>query len=168
MAAALYTAPGATQISDASQAALALKPVAGENATLLFAFGLFNAALFGAFIIPLSSAFYVAEAFGFESGVNKRLRDAPQFYTLLFLIIALSAGIVLIPHIPLIGLMYWTQVFNGIALPVVLVFMLLLVNNKKLMGSHTNSPLFNIIAWSTVFIMSALSIALVALSLPFV
>ncbi|HTY20467.1 MAG TPA: Nramp family divalent metal transporter [Geobacteraceae bacterium] len=146
------------RIDTAADAALALKPLVGKHASLLFAFGLFNASLFAACILPLSTAFYICEGMGWESGIDKDFRKAPQFFWLFTTIIILSAAFILIPNAPLIMIMFLSQVVNGAVLPFVLVFMLILINDGKLMGSHTNGPVFNSIAWITVVIMIALTL----------
>ena len=148
------------RIETAKDAALALKPLAGKYCSFLFAFGLLNASLFAASILPLSTAFVVCEGMGWEDGVNKKFSEAPQFYGLYSLLIFLGAGIVLLPGIPLIPVMYISQVINGIVLPVILVFMLVLINNKKLMGGYVNKGVYNFISWGTVIILVGLSIAL--------
>ena len=149
------------QIETAKDAALALFPLAGEYAAWLFAFGLLNASLFAASILPLSTAYFLCEGMGWDSGLNKRFWDAPQFYLLYTLLIVIGAVIILIPDAPLLTIMVLSQVINGSLLPFVLVFMLLLINNKKLMGNYTNSKIFNIVAWSTTIIMSVLTMMLV-------
>lgn len=147
-------------INEAKDAALALKPFAGALASQVFAFGLFVASIFSAVILPLATAFYVSEAFGFEAGIDKKWDEAPEFYVLYTGIIILSAGIILIPNAPLIGISLWSQVVNALLLPVVLVSMILLVNKKKLMGTYTNKPIVNIIGWITVIILVAMSITM--------
>jgi NRAMP (natural resistance-associated macrophage protein)-like metal ion transporter len=145
------------QINDPTDVAVALQPLAGKFASLLFALGLLNAAVFTASILPLSTAYYVCEAFGFERGVENRFSDAPVFYGLYLALIVIGAGIVLIPRAPLLAIIIDTQVVNGILLPVVLILMLLLINNKRLMGEWTNSTAFNVIAWATVIIVAVLT-----------
>ena len=145
-------------VETAADAAMALKPLVGEHATALFAFGLCNASLFAACILPLSTAFYICEGLGWESGVDNDFRQAPQFFWLFTVIIVLSALIILIPRAPLIAIMYLSQVVNGAVLPFVLVFMLRLINNRRIMGSHVNGPVFNVIAWITVVIMILLTL----------
>ncbi|CAA7600414.1 Natural resistance-associated macrophage protein [Acididesulfobacillus acetoxydans] len=152
-------------ISDAQHAAIALRPLAGQYASVLFALGLFDASIFSATILPLATAYYVCEALGFEAGVDKSFKEAPQFYTLYTIIIILGVAIILVPKAPLVPIMLWSQVINGILLPFVLVFMLFLINNRKLMGSYTNSKLFNGVAWSTTVIMIGLTLLLVVSSL---
>ncbi len=156
---------GQREIPDAAQAAVALRPLAGPYASLLFAFGLFNASLFAASILPLSTAYSVCEGLGFESGVNKRFHEAPFFYWLYTLLIGLGAGVVLVPDFPLIRMIVFSQVINGFLLPFVLIFMLLLVNRVDLMGEYTNSRSYNVIAWMTVVIVIALTGALAVGSL---
>jgi Mn2+/Fe2+ NRAMP family transporter len=157
-AATLYV-HGYHKIADAKDAAQALHPLAGDYAYILFAMGLFNASLFAASILPLSTAYTVCEGLGFESGVGKRFSEAPVFYWLYTILIAAGAGVILIPKLPLVQISILSQVVNGIAIPVVLVFMLLLVNKKELMGEYVNSRLYNVIAWATTVIMTILSIA---------
>ena len=127
----------------------------------MFGLGLFIASLFAAAILPLATAYFVCEAFGWNSGVNKKFKEAPQFYGIITLLIAIGALIILIPNIPLIPILYFSQVINGLVLPVVLIMMLVIVNNKKIMGEYTNGKVFNIFAWSAAIILSILSIALV-------
>jgi Mn2+/Fe2+ NRAMP family transporter len=146
------------KIETAADAALALKPLVGRYASSLFAFGLFNASLFGACILPLSTAFYICEGMGWESGVDKDFRNAPQFFWLFTVIIVISALIILIPNAPLITIMYLSQVVNGAVLPFVLIFMQLLINNQRLMGKYVNGPVFNSIAWITVVTMVLLTL----------
>lgn len=148
------------QINEAKDAALALSPLAGEFASQVFAFGLFIASIFSATILPLATAFYVCEAFGFEAGIDKDWDEAPEFYFLYTAILVISACIILIPGAPLIAISVWTQVLNGVLLPVVLVCMILLVNNKKIMGRYTNKPLNNLIGWATVGVLVILSLML--------
>ncbi len=148
------------QIEVAKDAAMALKPLAGQFASQVFAFGLFVASVFSATILPLATAFYVSDAFGFETGIDKKWDEAPEFYGLYTTILVISAGIILLPNAPLITISLWSQVLNGLLLPVVLVCMILLVNNKKIMGEYVNKPFNNIIGWSTVIILTLLSILL--------
>jgi Mn2+/Fe2+ NRAMP family transporter len=145
-------------VETAADAALALKPLVGKYATTLFAFGLFNASLFAACILPISTSFYICEGLGWESGVDKDFRQAPQFFWLFTGIIVISALIILIPNAPLIGIMFISQVVNGAVLPFVLVFMLKLINDRRLMGKFVNGPVFNIIAWITVITMIILTL----------
>jgi Mn2+/Fe2+ NRAMP family transporter len=148
------------QINDAKDAALALKPLAGEFASAVFAFGFFIASIFSAVILPLATAFYVSEAFGFEAGIDKKWNEAPEFYVLYTGILLLGMIIILMPNAPLIAISLWTQVINAVLLPVVLVSMILLVNKKKLMGEYTNKPIVNYIGWFTVIILVAMSLSL--------
>jgi Mn2+/Fe2+ NRAMP family transporter len=157
---------GFRDIKYAADAAQALKPLAGDYAYILFAVGLFNASLFAASILPLSTAYTVCEGLGFESGVGRKFSEAPFFYWLYtFLIIAGGALVLVIPAEQLIRIVIWSQVLNGIVLPFVLIFMLLLINKKELMGEYTNSRLFNVVAWATTAIVIALSTALMLASL---
>jgi Mn2+/Fe2+ NRAMP family transporter len=152
---------GFRDIKYAADAAQALKPLAGQYAYILFAVGLFNASLFAASILPLSTAYTVCEGMGFESGVDKKFSEAPVFYWLYTLLIAAGAVLVLlIPGEQLISIVLWSQVLNGVVLPFVLIFMLLLINKKELMGEYVNSRLFNSIAWATTVLVVGLSVAL--------
>lgn len=153
-----------TEITDAKDAAIALKPFAGAMASQVFAFGLFIASIFSATILPVATAFYVCEAFGFEAGIEKKWREAPQFYWLYTGILIISAGIILIPNAPLIAITLWSQRINGILLPIVLICMMLLVNNKEVMGKYTNKSWNNIIGWVTIVILVILSLILVVFS----
>jgi Mn2+/Fe2+ NRAMP family transporter len=155
------------KIETAADAALALKPLVGQYASTLFAFGLFNASLFGACILPLSTAYYICEGMGWESGVNKDFEQAPQFFWLFTIIIFVSAIFILIPNAPLMTIMFISQVVNGAVLPFVLFFMIMLINDRKLMGDYVNGPVFNIIAWLTVVIMILLTIVMtIDMALP--
>jgi len=155
-----HLAPGQKplDVQNAGDVAVALVPLAGKYASLLFALGLLNAAIFTASILPLSTAYYVCEAFGFESGVENSFRQAPIFYSFYGGMIALGAGFVLIPNAPLVGVIFYSQVLNGALLPVVLVLMLLLINRPRLMGKYTNNLAFNVIAWATVIVVGLLTI----------
>lgn len=151
-------------ITDATDAALALKPF-GPYAYLLFAAGLFNASLFAACILPLSTSYTVCEGLGFESGVNRTFREAPIFYGLFTGLVVFGGGLILIPDFPLIKMILLSQVVNGALLPLVLGFMVALVNKKRLLKEWTNSAVYNAIAWAAVIVMSGLTLALVGLSL---
>jgi NRAMP (natural resistance-associated macrophage protein)-like metal ion transporter len=157
--AATLFAHGIHQIRDAADAAQALRPLAGEYAYILFAAGLFNASLFAASILPLSTAYTVCEGLGFESGLDNKFGEAKVFYWLYTLLLIAGAGVILLPNIPLVKISILSQVVNGIVLPFVLIFMLLLVNKSELMGRHVNGTWFNIIAWATTVIMIVLTIA---------
>jgi NRAMP (natural resistance-associated macrophage protein)-like metal ion transporter len=151
---------GIRTINEAKDAALALKPFAGALASQVFAFGLFIASVFSATILPIATAFYVCEAFGFEAGIDKKLKEAPQFYILFTAILVISVGIILIPNAPLILISLWSQVLNGVLLPVVLICMMLLVNNQEIMGKYTNKLFHNVIGWTTTAILIGLTVAL--------
>jgi len=150
---------GYRDIKYAADAAQALKPLAGQYAYILFAVGLFNASLFAASILPLSTAYTVCEGLGFESGVDKRFGEAPFFYWLYTLLIVAGGAVLLIPGLPLVKIAVLSQVVNGVVLPFVLIFMLLLINKKELMGRYVNTRLFNAIAWVTTVVMIGLTIA---------
>jgi len=155
--------PNGIEITEAKDAALSLEPLAGRLASHVFAFGLFVASVFSATILPLATAFYVCEAFGFEAGIDKSWDGAKEFYILYTGILVISSIIILIPNAPLINISIWSQVLNGILLPVVLVSMILLINNKKIMGNYTNKPVQNMIGWGAVGILVVLSAALLIL-----
>ncbi|MBP1720880.1 MAG: family manganese transport rane protein [Deltaproteobacteria bacterium] len=148
-------------IHTAEDAAMALTPLAGGFANILFAIGLTNASLFAATILPLSTTYTICEGMGWEAGVNKTFQEAPQFMGLYTGLIILSGGFILIPGAPLIKIMLVSQVINGILLPFVLIFILLLVNKKRLMGPYVNGRFSNGIAWGAVVILVFLSGALI-------
>ena len=152
---------GRYAIADAADAAQALRPLAGDYAYLLFAAGLFNASLFAASILPMSTAYAVCEGIGLESGLDKRFEEAPAFYWFYTVLIVAGAGVLLIPGLPLVRIMVLSQVVNGIVLPFVLIFMLRLINDPDLMGEHVNSKAYNAIAWGTSVVMIALTLAMV-------
>jgi Mn2+/Fe2+ NRAMP family transporter len=158
-AATLY-ANGQRNITDAAEAAKALIPLAGKWAGTLFAFGLLNASLFAASILPLSTAHVICEGLGFEAGIDHKLNEAPIFYWLYTILIGVGAGIVLLPNAPLWKILIFSQVGNGIWLPVVVIFILLLVNRRDLMGEYVNTLTFNIIAWVTAIAMILLTLVL--------
>ncbi len=151
-------------IRDAAEAALGLRPF-GEYAFLLFSAGLLNASLFAATIQPLSTAYSVCEGLGFESGVSLRFREAPIFYWLFTLLIVVGAGVVLLPNFPLVRMILLSQVINGVLLPFVLIFMILLINKRELMGEWTNSRVYNLVSWTVAVVMIGLTLALAGISL---
>jgi Mn2+/Fe2+ NRAMP family transporter len=155
--------PNHIEINAAKDAALSLRPLAGNLASQVFAFGLFIASIFSATILPLATAFFVCEAFGFEAGLDKKWDEAKEFYILYTGILVISAGIIMIPNAPLIKISLWSQVINGILLPVVLVCMMLLINKKKIMGVYVNKKATNIIGWTAVVVLIGLSAALLVL-----
>jgi NRAMP (natural resistance-associated macrophage protein)-like metal ion transporter len=150
---------GYRTITYAADAAAALKPLAGQYAYILFAVGLFNASLFAASILPLSTAYTVCEGMGFESGVGLKFGEAPAFYWLYTALLVAGGAVVLIPGLPLVRIAVLSQVVNGVVLPFVLIFMLLLINKKDLMGEYINRRLFNVIAWATTVVMIVLTLA---------
>ncbi len=150
---------GHRNINDAADAAQALRPLAGDYAYILFAAGLFNASLFAASILPLSTAYTFCEGLGFESGVDRKFGEAKFFYWLYTLLIVVGAGLTLVPNFPLLRVTILSQVVNGAVLPFVLIFMLKLINKPELMGDHTNSRAFNWIAWATTVILVGLTAA---------
>jgi Mn2+/Fe2+ NRAMP family transporter len=153
------------KVDSAQEAAQALAPLAGQRASFLFALGLLNASLFSASILPLSTAYFICEAFGLEAGIDKSWEEAPVFYWLYTILIVIGAGFILIPEISLIKMMFWTQVINGVMLPFVLIFMLYLINNRDLMGEYVNSRGYNLVSWLTVAIMIGLTLIMIITSL---
>ncbi|HMC33252.1 MAG TPA: divalent metal cation transporter, partial [Myxococcales bacterium] len=161
-AATIHKAGG--HIETAKDAALALRPLAGRYASALFAFGLFNASVFAASILPLSTTYYVCEAFGWESGIDKRRDEAPQFYALYAAMIVLGAGLVLFPRLPLLKIMLLSQTANGVLLPFILVYMLLLAGDERLMGRYRNGRWLSVVSWATTAILIALTVAMLWLT----
>lgn len=164
LAAAAILYPQGITIENAAEAAAALEPIAGHFAEVLFALGLFAAAFFGAFILPLSTAYYVCEAFGWESGVNKKFHEAREFYSVIGLLVLPSALVVLIPSIPLVPLMLLSQVINGVLLPILLLVILHLINNEKVMGEYVNKPAYNVICWVAVVLLIFVTMLMVGMT----
>jgi len=158
-AATLYV-HGHHDVRDGADAAQALRPLAGQFAYVLFAGGLLNASVFAASILPLSTAYTVCEGLGFESGVDRKFGEAPFFYWLYTGLIVAGGAVILIPNLPLVRISILSQVINGMVLPFVLIFMLLLINKRELMGEHVNGRVFNGISWATTAIMIVLTVAL--------
>ncbi len=154
-------------VQTVSDAALALRPLAGPYASFLFAFGLFNAAIFAVSILPLSTAYSICEGMGWEEGIDKNFKDAPQFFWLYTIMIAIGAGVVLIPNFPFLKMMYLSQVGNGILLPFILLFMLSLVNDEEIMGEFKNTPSLNVVTYIVVAVLILLTILMLTFSLPF-
>ncbi len=150
--------PAGIRITDASEAAIALRPFAGNMSALLFALSLANASILGAIIVPLATAYYTCEAMGWEAGVNKSFKEAPQFMWIYTSIIVIASLLVMIPGAPLVTLMVLSSVLNGLILPFVLVYALRLSNNPRIMGEYTNTRTFNIIAWTTVIVIIVLTV----------
>lgn len=142
--------PLGIRIDEASEAALALKPLAGDYAFLIFAICLANASLLGAIIVPLATSYYICEAMGWERGVNKSFKEAPQFMWIYTFIIVIAVIVILIPEAPLVFLMVLSSIMNGILLPFVLIYAVSLVNNRKIMGEYTNPKFYNLISWGTI------------------
>jgi Mn2+/Fe2+ NRAMP family transporter len=152
---------GATQITTAEQAARGLAPIAGQYASYLFAIGLLNAGVFAASILPMSSAYAVCEAFGWESGVDRSFSEAPKFYIIYTLFIFGGAAFILIPKIPLVTVMLISQTINGVFLPIVVTCMLLIINDRETMGNYVNGDKYNVVAWGAVALLYILDIWLV-------
>jgi Mn2+/Fe2+ NRAMP family transporter len=157
------------EIKNAADAAVAMQNIPGfegkEAASALFAFGLLVASIFASVILPVAVSFYVCEAFGFEAGLDKTWKEAPVFYWLYTIIIAVGAGIILlVPNGTLIELTLWSQRINGIMLPVVLLLMMLIINKKEVMGKYVNKPFQNVIGWTTISVLVALSLVMLVTS----
>jgi Mn2+/Fe2+ NRAMP family transporter len=152
-------------VDSAAEAASALRPLAGPYAQILFAIGLFGASMLAAGVLPLATAYSISEAFGFEKGVSSTFREAPIFIGVFTFLVVLGATIAMMPGLSLIRVLIVTQVINGMLLPVILVAVLKLVNNRELMGSHVNGPIYNVAAWLTTIAVSILSILVVVSSL---
>ena len=153
--------PHGIRVNEASEAAIALRPLAGDYAYLIFALCLANASLLGAIIVPLATAYYICEAMGWEAGVNKTFHEAPQFMWIYTLTIALASVVILIPKAPLVFLMVLSAFLNGLLLPFVLIYALLLVNDTRLMGDYTNPRSYNYISWGTVLAIVGLTVFLI-------
>ncbi len=151
-------------ITSAADAAQALEPVAGPLAEALFAIGLFGASVLAATIMPLSTAFVICEAFGWESGVDKRFGDAPAFFSIYTFVLAAGALIVLVPGLDLLPLIMASQYLQGLLLPVVLIFMALLVNDARLMGQYRNGKVANVLAWGAIAIIVTLDAVLLGVA----
>ncbi len=158
-AATIFT--NGVQVNNVADVSAALLPLAGQYAGVLFAFGLLNASLFAASILPLSTAYVVSEGLGLEAGVSKSFSEAPVFHGLYVGIIAVSALVIMIPDAPLLSILFVSQVINGILLPIVLIFMLFIINDKRVMGDHVNSKIYNYVTWTTVVVMIGLSAGLI-------
>jgi len=156
---------GVTNIQTASDAAQSLQPLVGDAAQALFAFGLLGASLLAAGVLPLATAYSVAEAFGFRKGVDLDFRRAPVFVGIFSALIALGGLVALIPSLPLIQLLVGIQVLNGMLLPVILIFLLLLVNDRRLVGSLANGLIYNVLSWGTVVLVTAAVIGLLGMQL---
>jgi Mn2+/Fe2+ NRAMP family transporter len=152
--------PAGIGIDSAEDAALSLKPLAGRNAYILFAIGLANASLFSGCILPLATTYYICEAMGWEMGIGKGFTEAPQFKLIFTMILVLGASVVLIPNLPLIKVMWFSQIINCLLLPMIIIFMIKLVNDRELMGDHRNSLWMNIVAYAGAIILTVLNIVL--------
>ena len=153
--------PHGRHVDSAAEAAAALRPLAGAYAEILFAVGLFGASMLAAGVLPLATAYSISEAFGFEKGVSSSFREAPIFVGVFTFLVVLGATVAMMPGLSLIRVLIVTQVINGVLLPVILIAILKLVNNRELMGTHVNGPLYNIAAWLTTIIVSVLSILVI-------
>jgi len=152
------------QVSSATEAAQALRPLAGRYAQTLFGLGLFGASMLAAGVLPLATAYSISEALGFEKGVSRSFREAPIFLGTFTFLVAVGAAIAIVPNLPLIRVLLVTQVINGLLLPIVLFAVLRLVNNREVMGAHVNGPFYNIAAWVTAIVVTILSLLFILIS----
>jgi Mn2+/Fe2+ NRAMP family transporter len=166
-AATLHRAGLTRELESAAEAAQALAPLAGEYARTLFGVGLFGASMLAAGVLPLATAYSVSEALGFEKGVSRSFREAPIFLGIFTFLIAVGALVAILPGLPLWRVLVATQFINGLLLPVILVAVLRLASNRDLMGARANSRVYNLVAWLTVFVVSALSLLLVGRTIFF-
>lgn len=162
-AATLYK--GGVEISTAADAARALRPLAGRYAETLFGLGLFGASMLAAGVLPLATAYSISEALGFEKGVSHTFREAPIFLGTFTFLVAVGAAIAVIPNLPLFHVLLVTQVINGLLLPIVLFAILRLVNNREVMGTHINGPIYNLAAWLTAILVTALSVLFILMTI---
>jgi len=153
-------------VNTAQDAAKALEPLAGRAAAFLFGFGLLNVSILAAGILPLATAYAICEAFGFESGLDQKFGDAPVFNGLLTFFIVVPAAVAIIPHLPLVKVMLLSQDVNGILLPIILIYVLKIINDRSVMGDHVNGRVYNGIAWAFSAVLIALTVVLVASTLP--
>ncbi len=156
--------PAGIEIAGAEDAARALAPLAGPYAEMLFSIGLLSASLLAAAVLPLTSAYAICEAFGWESGLDRSWSEAPVFNGLYTFVIVASAAIILLPGLNLIAIMLVSQVVNGVLLPFLLIFMMIIVNDRGIMGRHTNSRLNNALAWGTIVVVIALTAVLMVMT----
>ena len=153
------------QVTNAADAAHALRPLAGRYAQTMFGIGLLGASMLAAGVLPLATAYSISEALGYEKGVSRSFREAPIFLGTFTFLIAVGAAIAIVPNLPLIRVLLVTQVINGLLLPVVLFAVLKLVNDRELMGRHVNGPLYNIAAWLSAILVTILSLLFILISL---
>lgn len=157
--------PAGISITDAGDAASALAPVAGRYASQLFAVGLLSASLLAACVLPLTAAYAICEAFGFERGIDRSWAEAPVFNGIYTFVIAFGALFILLPGLDLIAIMVFSQAVNGVLLPFLLMFMMGIVNDRRVMGRWVNGPLYNVLSWSTILVVIGLTIALLGMTL---
>ncbi len=161
-AATIYASGG--QIDTAAQAASGLVPLAGQFASSLFAFGLLNASVLAAAVLPLATSYAICGALGFESGISHSFKEAPAFHGIYTFLIGVAAVVALIPGLPLFQIMLLSQDLNGLLLPIILIFVMLLINDKRIMGKYVNGRIFNIVSWATIGSIILLSLLLVVTS----
>jgi Mn2+/Fe2+ NRAMP family transporter len=152
-------------IESAKEAAQALAPLAGNYATLLFALGLLSASVLSAAVLPLTASYAICEAFGWEAGIDRKWSEAPAFNGLYTFVIFLAAAVIMLPNLSLITIMLVSQVVNGMMLPFLLIFMMRIINDRRVMGAHVNGRFFNVVAWATIVVVIGLTVVLVGMSL---
>lgn len=157
--------PAGIAIAGAADAAAALAPVAGQYAQMLFAIGLLSASLLAACVLPLTAAYAICEAFGWEAGLDRSWNEAPMFNSIYTFVIAFGALFIMLPRLDLIGIMVFSQAINGVLLPFLLIFMIRIVNDRRIMGRFVNGPVYNLLSWSTVTVVIGLTAALLLMTL---
>jgi len=157
--------PRGIAVESAKEAAQALAPLAGNYATVLFALGLLSASVLSAAVLPLTASYAICEAFGWEAGIDRSWSEAPAFNGLYTFVIFLAAAVIMLPKISLITIMLVSQVVNGMMLPFLLIFMMRIINDRRVMGEHVNKPVLNVVAWVTIVVVIGLTVVLVGMSL---
>jgi Mn2+/Fe2+ NRAMP family transporter len=157
--------PAGTRVTDAASAAAALTPVAGEYATILFAVGLASASILAACVLPLTAAYSICEAFGWERGIDRSWSEAPAFNSIYTFVIAFGAAFTLLPGLNLIAVMVFSQAIGGMLLPFLLIFMIRIVNDRRIMGRYVNGPVYNWLSWGTVLVVIALTVVLLVMTI---
>jgi Mn2+/Fe2+ NRAMP family transporter len=155
--------PNGIHADSAEKVAMALAPVAGHYASILFAIGLFGASLLAAFVLPLTAAYAITEAFGLERGIDRTWSEAPVFIGIYTFVIVFGAAFVLIPSAPLVTIMVLSQAVNGVLLPFLLIYMMKIVNDRRVMGRYVNGPIYNVLGWTTVVVVIGLTVALLVM-----
>jgi Mn2+/Fe2+ NRAMP family transporter len=157
--------PRGIAVESAKEAAQALAPLAGNYATALFALGLLSASVLSAAVLPLTASYAICEAFGWEAGIDRSWAEAPAFNGLYTFVIFVAAAVIMLPKVSLITIMLVSQVVNGMMLPFLLIFMMRIINDRRVMGEHVNGRFFNLVAWATIVVVIGLTVVLVGMSL---